>query len=164
MKALCLKQAKLNSWANNILRENMESLTFDDLEIKTPYGTIHQLTVHLINTINHWLDFFDEYFKFPRGEDDIDYSNWLDVLKLWEDTDKRLEDVIEDFDENELEDYFLYSHNNVEQYKMKFCDLFLHLTTHSYYHRGQLALLFRQNNLTPFAPFDADDYFKILVN
>ena len=63
MKALCLKQAKLNSWANNILRENMESLTFDDLEIKTPYGTIHQLTVHLINTINHWLDFFDEYFK-----------------------------------------------------------------------------------------------------
>jgi uncharacterized damage-inducible protein DinB len=141
----------------------MEQLNSDDLSIKTPYGTIMDLTIHLINTINHWLDFFDDYFKFPRGEEDFDYNDFIDVLKLWEQTDKRLEDVIEAFDENEFEDYFTYSHDKVEQYKIKFCDLFLHLTCHSYYHRGQLALIFRQHDLAPLPPIDADDYFKILI-
>ena len=38
MKEYLEKQANLNSWANNILRETMRDFTKADLETETPYG------------------------------------------------------------------------------------------------------------------------------
>ncbi|MHA2296599.1 MAG: DinB family protein [Candidatus Hodarchaeales archaeon] len=158
-----IKLAKLNSWANDELRKVMGEFNSEMLKLGTPYGTIHDLVIHLINAINHWLDFFDYDHYIPRSNNDIDYNNWNEVLTLWKKTDKRLSSVIETFNEEEgFEREFIYSHNREKHYRMSFGDLFLHLSHHSYYHRGQLAMLFRQNDLRVAPPTDADLFFAFL--
>ena len=164
MKNNYVKQAKLNSWANKILRETMKDFSTVDLQLETPYGTLLQLTIHLMSAINHWFDFFDQKFTIDWKDDKIDYTNWQDILELWKSTDERFENIVDSFTTDEsFEEYFEYSHNIKDHYKMKFSELFLHLSCHSYYHRGQLVMFFRQKNLRISPPVDADDFFKIKI-
>ena len=164
LKSNYVKQAKLNSWANEIIRETMKDLTPTNLQLVTPYGTLLQLTIHLMSAINHWFDFFDHTFTIDWKDNKIDYTNWRKISDLWKRTDERFENIVESFpSDDSFEEYFEYSHNKKDYYKMKFSELFLHLSCHSYYHRGQLVMFFRQNDLKISPPVDADDFFKIKV-
>ena len=162
MKSYFIKQANLNARANKIIRDTMKNFSTDDLLIETPYGTLLKLTTHLNTAVNHWFDFFDKKFNIPWRENEINYQNWNEILKLWEQTDERFKNIVNNFgNDEEFEQFFTYSHNKRDIYKMKFSEMFLHLTCHSYYHRGQLVMFFRQNGLKISPPVDADDFFKI---
>lgn len=165
MKKFYVKLSKLNNWANSQFRTVMQEFSPADLQIQTPYGSIRKLTIHLISTLNHWFDFFDTTFAITWRKPEFDYHHWPIVLELWTNTDARFEQIIDSFpDAIAFDQLFSYSHNKQELYQMQFGELFLHLTTHSYYHRGQLALIFRQQDLPIAPPTDADDYFKILIS
>lgn len=164
MKEYFQKFSGLQKWSNKIVRETMKNYTKEELALETPYGSLQDLTLHLMTAINHWLDFFDTRNKISWKENEIDYTDWSQVLKLWEETDERFEKVIKEFQTDEaFEDYLTYSHNKKDTFKMKYNEMFLHLVCHSYYHRGQLVMFFRQKRLKVSPPLDADDYFKVKI-
>ena len=164
MKEYYQNFSNLNKWANNIVRETMKDYTIEELALETPYGSLQKLTLHITTAINHWLDFFDTTYNIIWKENEIDYTNWSEILQLWEKTDERLGKVLASFESDEaFEEYFTYSHNKKDTYKMKYNEMFLHLVCHSYYHRGQLVMFFRQKGLKVSPPLDADDFFKIKI-
>ncbi|MHA2365732.1 MAG: DinB family protein [Candidatus Hodarchaeales archaeon] len=154
MNNLYLKLAEMNLWANTEFRNSMKNIEQKELRIKTPYGTLVDLVIHLFNAVNHWLDIIDNKYKFQRKGPKIDYNDWLQVLTLWKKTDQRLIQVIKSNNVNLTK--FL------PQHKMTLGEMFLHISHHSYYHRGQLALLYRQNNLQTVKSTDANEYFLII--
>ena len=79
---------------------------------------------------------------------------------LWEKTDERLLEVTHKIvDDNKFNKEFTYSHDKKKYYRMTYEELFLHLSHHSYYHRGQLAMIFRQCGLNKAPVTDADGFF-----
>lgn len=154
MKTLYLKLANLNFWANNKTRQNIETIKPRDLQLKTPYGSLSDLIIHLFNAVNHWLDYIDVKYAFPRRTPDIDFQDWSQVLSLWKRTDTRLIQVVDSFiDDSKFEEI-------VEKLEMTIGDMILHLSHHSFYHRGQIAMFIRQKELGKLPDTDADTFFK----
>ncbi len=141
----------MNLWENNDYTIVMKTIKKDSLFLKTPYGTVFDLVIHLFNAINHWLDYIDTEYTFPRKDPDVNLSDWSVTLNLWKKTDHRWIKVIESLEE------FTSSFGN---HKMIVGEMFLHISHHSYYHRGQLAMFFRQHHLPKFPETDADVYFN----
>jgi uncharacterized damage-inducible protein DinB len=48
----------------------------------------------------------------------------------------------------------------VEKLEMTIGDMILHLSHHSFYHRGQIAMFLRQKELGKLPDTDADTFFK----
>lgn len=154
------KLADLNYWANEKLRITIEQLNREDLETKTPYGLLRELIIHLFNSINHWFDYIDIENYIPRKDSDINYFNWVEIKKLWIATDERFMNFVLNI--NDLDEFNnRFSYHEDPSYSIAWGELFLHLSHHSYYHRGQIAMLLRQNNLIKAPITDAEIFFSI---
>lgn len=142
MGNLALKIATTNKEINDTFREYFKD-NFDKTKIiQTPYGTIEEVIYHMFFASNIWLgrianeqfkvkkleelstkeEFFDEWSRFMEYclKHNLDYEKIIDVKTL-----------------------------DGEVFKMTVEDILLHISHHSFLHRGHLGAIIRINNLNP---------------
>lgn len=47
---------KANLWTNNKLRDHITNNNINIYNFKTPYGSLSEVILHIIDWINNWLD------------------------------------------------------------------------------------------------------------
>jgi len=140
-------QLEYNHWANECFIEKIQSFSI---------GNAHEIMGHILSVQSLWLDRINvEPFRYGIWER-IPVDQWR---KLNNDNYQRSLSILE---HKALEDMVAY-----EDHKGVFCvkwmkDIFTHVSMHGAYHRGQLAILLRQNNhsppITDYSDFISEDF------
>jgi uncharacterized damage-inducible protein DinB len=165
MKEQFIKLAKMNMWANERFREVLRDLELNDLQKETPYGVILDLIIHNYEALNVWLERMEKKPVVDRKKTSRDYKSVSEVISAWITADQLFLQVMESFqDDEDFNRKIIYRRRGEEEtYQVALGDIILHMSHHGFYHRGQLALLFRQYGYKPAPPTDANKYFRRAV-
>ncbi|HCZ37828.1 MAG TPA: hypothetical protein DHV26_18050 [Cytophagales bacterium] len=138
MKQFFLKWYNYNAWANRTIISCLERQSVNDEKILTILG-------HLVSANFIWLN---RIKGLPKSEFKL-WGNYslIQLKQMVEDADAQWMDFIKNNDDfnrllkynNYVGDYY---ESNVEQ-------IMIHLVNHGSYHRGQVAMLLRQNGFEP---------------
>jgi uncharacterized damage-inducible protein DinB len=153
--------SKINTWANSLLRNNLENQNDELFFIETPYGLLGDVIAHLFEAINLWINRIE-------GEEPGNYirrlNDFKDLHQLfseWKIADKRLEDFIRKCKvKNMFQDSIPYRTSKGKQYTSTIGEILFHISHHGYQHRSQLAMLLRLHEKRPMPPQDVIFYFR----
>lgn len=138
MKTYFLKLYQYNQWANNRVFEGLQKQNVTDDKTLT-------IMSHVVSALYIWLSRIE-------GKSPAAYPLWKqyslrELMKMNEEiTDRWLRFVEETEDFNRV---LVYNNYVGDPYKNNVEQIMIHLVNHSTYHRGQVALLLRQNELEP---------------
>ncbi|MFX0150949.1 MAG: DinB family protein [Candidatus Hodarchaeota archaeon] len=165
MKEQFIKLARLNMWANERFREVFKDLKLNDLQKETPYGVILDLIIHNFEALNVWLERMEKKPLVEKRKTSADYNSVSEVISAWNETDQLFLQVMKSFqDDEDFNRKIEYRRRGEETtYQVALGDVILHMSHHSFYHRGQLALLLRQYGYKPAPPTDANKYLRRVV-
>lgn len=162
-----LKLTKFNIWANQSFRNCLEKIPKEQFEtIDTPYGSFLDLIVHIFAAVDLWLARIsgnspkslktaDDYGWFSKG--------WVELAQNWEKIDQSLYTFVRSLrDKTALDRRINYNSTEGSNYIISISDILTHISHHSMYHRGQIAMLLRQQNLAPIPANDAIYFFLSL--
>lgn len=140
MKTQILRQFEYNDWANSKIIDYIAGLE------KIP-DKVLKIMCHLILAQDVWLDriigksdfllpIWEEYsIQECKVMSENSSENWLKYLR------KKSEDSLQKFVE--------YKNSKGDEFENRLIDIVTHVITHSFYHRGQINQLFRQNDIEP---------------
>lgn len=138
MKDFFLKWYQYNAWANRRLMRCLEQQHVNDEKILSVFG--HLMAANFIG-LNRIKDLSKSKYELWGKYDLIELrvmveeadQLWMDFIREHENFDRIMKY------HNYVGDYF---ENNVQQ-------IMIHLVNHGTYHRGQVAMLLRQNSFEP---------------
>ncbi|MFX0051329.1 MAG: DinB family protein, partial [Candidatus Hermodarchaeota archaeon] len=141
MKEQFIKLARLNMWANERFREVFKDLKLNDLQKETPYGVILDLIIHNFEALNVWLERMEKKPLVEKRKTSADYNSVSEVMSAWNETDHLFLQVMKSFqDDEDFNRKIEYRRRGEETtYQVALGDVILHMSHHSFYHRGQLA-------------------------
>jgi len=138
MKTYFLKLYQYNQWANKRVLDCLQSQQVADERTLT-------IMSHVISALFIWLNRIE-------GKPNDAYPLWkqysvAELIKLnAEITERWLKFVTETDDFNRM---LVYNNYVGDPYKNNVEQIMIHLVNHSTYHRGQVAMMLRQNGLEP---------------
>ncbi|MCS6906202.1 MAG: DinB family protein, partial [Bacteroidia bacterium] len=125
-------------WAEKTMAQNIEAI----FEIEV---SIRELAIHLVKAYEVW---FSRYTSGTFGEQTFlpiqTYSTFVNRL---EQAQNRWSQLLRNLSEDQLNASFYYWDFGNTLQERKLLQVLTHLPLHSAYHRGQIALLLRQNNI-----------------
>ena len=152
--------AQYQIWANDHYRKNLEQLDFSKATIQTPYGSLLDLIVHIFGAVELWMKRIEGFSpkSIRTGEN---YKDWKTVMSDWEEIDKNLLDYIEKVSEKDLTKIIAYTSIEGKNHKLSIDHILLQaIAQHQSYHRGQIAVILRENGLPPVRATDYV-YYKL---
>lgn len=155
MKQEFLELAYYQKWANDRFRTNLKNVEFAKLVENTmPYGSIRSMVVHILGAVELWLKRL-EGISLPSIRSDEDYKDWQSLEKDWVEMDEKLIDVVKNLDEKGFSNRIKYVSTEGSHLETTMMNMLIQLLTHHQsYHRGQIAMTIRQNNLPPIQESD----------
>jgi len=138
MRTYFEKLFKYNHWAN---QRYLRALMY----YKGENRKILQLYSHLVSAQKIW---FNRIQDLPTSSPWVEYKpEELQSLTI-ESTDQWLK-FISDYPTDIFEKKITYKNTKGQQFETKVDDVIIHVINHSTYHRSQIAILFRQENIDP---------------
>lgn len=140
MKEHFIRLFEYNHWANQRFLKVLEDNKFKNPRIKKLYS-------HLISSQIVWLHRIKDLptSPFPLWED---YK--LSELKtMSEESTERWITFIKEYHKVTFEEIIRYKNSEGKTYETKLSDIMTHVINHNTYHRSQIALLLRQDDLDP---------------
>ncbi len=155
-----VEMVAFNAWSNERFRSTLKLIPLADLNIETPYGKLIERIVHVFISVNMWLERIEGNSPnyVPTAKD---YPTWEEIETSWKAADKRLIEFtkkyknLEDFDE--IIDYLSLKE---DKFQSSISNILIHLSHHQMYHRGQIAMVLRQNGLQPVPSTDGIAFFR----
>lgn len=138
MKKYFTKLYQYNQWANQRVLGALDKQQVDDEKILT-------IMSHVVSALFIWLSRIE-------GKSPAAYPLWkqysrTELLKMNEEITQRWIKFVENTDDFNRE--LVYNNYLGDPYKNNVEQIMIHLVNHSTYHRGQVALLMRQNGFEP---------------
>lgn len=138
MKKYFTKLYQYNQWANQRVLGALDKQQVDDEKILT-------IMSHVVSALFIWLSRIE-------GKSPAAYPLWkqysrTELLKMNEEITQRWIKFVENTDDFNRE--LVYNNYVGDPYKNDVEQIMIHLVNHSTYHRGQVALLMRQNSFEP---------------
>ncbi|HCM78078.1 MAG TPA: hypothetical protein DIS90_16965 [Cytophagales bacterium] len=138
MKKYFTKLYQYNQWANQRVLGALDKQQVDDEKILT-------IMSHVVSALFIWLSRIE-------GKSPAAYPLWkqysrTELLKMNEEITQRWIKFVENTDDFNRE--LVYNNYVGDPYKNNVEQIMIHLVNHSTYHRGQVALLMRQNGFEP---------------
>ena len=162
MKNYLLNLAKINMWQNEKLRAHFKEHEVILVSIVTPYGSFKDLIYHIYGAIEYWLRRTNgTWMEFDvTKEKRVNTKSFQELLLEWKKMDEFWISEMEKLP-NSIDQTSEITYKNLKgiSVTMKILDAISHLSHHCFYHKGQLALLIRQNNLPQLPPLDAIYYY-----
>ncbi|MHA2252632.1 MAG: DinB family protein [Candidatus Kariarchaeaceae archaeon] len=150
---------RYNAWANHKFRETLRTISFNDLEIETPYGLLLDRIVHIFASFEMW-------YKRMNGESPqsvltgSDFVNWEELEKKWIEFDNLLLNFVQSLDIEDLDKSVTYWSLDKTQYTRKIKHILFHLTQHPTYHRGQVSAIFKERNMVRLPSTDVVIFYQ----
>ena len=149
-----------NAWANNRFRSTLKLIPLVKLNIPTPYGLLIERIVHVFVSVNMWLDRIEgnspKYVPTAK-----DFPSWEEIESSWIAADKRLIQFVKKYNNpKDFDEIINYTSLKNEQFESSLSNILIHLSHHQMYHRGQIAMSLRQNNLKPVPSTDGIAFFR----
>ncbi|MDQ2721024.1 MAG: DinB family protein [Bacteroidota bacterium] len=148
MKQLLEQYARYNFWANKILLEKLAQIPKEILykEMGGSFPSIFLTLVHLMDVESIWWQrlLLLEHVQWPGkniGENFDELSKQLMSLS------KQWSDWVTETNEKNIIHVFGYQNSKKEFFKQPVYEMMLHLFNHQTYHRGQIVMMLRQNNI-----------------
>ena len=116
--------------------------------LKTPYGELGELMYHIFDSPNYWLDHLTKEVMPLKDYKDI--TSVAEFYEEWKKVDERLIKYLEENDGKinyKLIVHIVFEPGNEADIRIE--DILMHISHHSFYHRGQLATIVRNTNLEP---------------
>ncbi|OLS26371.1 MAG: hypothetical protein HeimC3_09210 [Candidatus Heimdallarchaeota archaeon LC_3] len=165
MSNIIIQIAQINAWANKLLHQSITQLSFDFMDIKTPYESFGDLIVHLFDAVNAWIDRIEEKSEKISLRSLKDFKTLDEIIEAWEKSDNRFLLVIEKIlEKNEMDKIISVGNSSGKKFRNPIQETFLHLSNHGHQHRGQLALLLRLYEKETSPRLDSIHYFRTLYN
>tara|TARA_R110001592_G_scaffold59831_2_gene181755 strand:+ start:10500 stop:10949 length:450 start_codon:yes stop_codon:yes gene_type:complete len=138
MKERFTRLYEYNIWANNLFVDVLKSNVYKNEKITTLFH-------HIGNAQLIWLD------RITHSEEDVP-EVWTegslpDAIELVNRSSQRWLDFI--YSQEEYENVIEYKNSKGETYETRISDILTHVANHSTHHRGQLATLLREEEITP---------------
>ena len=153
MNDLIVDLALVNLNLNNKIRLSIKDDFATIRRTNTPYGELGELIYHMFEAINVWLDritknviSLSDYSK--DLNDDSFFNEWIKVDKRFLDYANNLSNKVN------FEDLIFFRNRSGESFQIPLQDILMHISHHSFYHRGQIATLIRINNFNPLPDLD----------
>ena len=151
MKNLALKIAVTNKELNDSFRDYFKD-NFDKMKmIQTPYGIIESVIYHMFLASNIWLGrIANEKFPIKKLADLTTNEMFFEE---WSNIDVRFVEYCKknDLDFEKVIDVKTLDGN---EFKLTVEDILLHISHHSFLHRGHLGTIIRIHNLKPLPGLD----------
>ncbi|MHA2338211.1 MAG: DinB family protein [Candidatus Hodarchaeales archaeon] len=152
---------EINSWANLRLRDCLKNQNDEFFYSETPYGLLGDIVAHQFEAINLWINRIEKKEPSTYIRRLKDFENINHLFLEWENADKRLEDFITNYLENDkIQDKILYKSSKGKQFENTVGEILFHISHHGYQHRSQVAMLLRLNEKQPMLPQDVIFYFR----
>lgn len=150
MKQTFEELAYYQKWANDRFRNNLKNVEFSKLVENTmPYGSIRHMVVHIFGAVELWMKRL-EGVSLPAIRSDEHYRDWASLEKDWIAFDNKLIEVVKGLDEKDFTKKIKYISTEGHHLETAMENMLVQLLTHHQsYHRGQIGMAIRQNNLTP---------------
>lgn len=146
MGNLALKIAITNKELNDTFRDYFKD-NFDETKmIQTPYGNIESVIYHMFFASNIWLGrIANQQFEIKKLGD---LRSTQEFFTEWIKIDSRFVEYCKthDIDYDKIIDVKTLSG---EEFKLSVEDILLHISHHSFLHRGHLGAIIRTHNLPP---------------
>ncbi|KYG83608.1 DinB family protein [Roseivirga echinicomitans] len=138
MKERFTRLYEYNIWANNLFVDVLKSNVYKNEKITTLFH-------HIGNAQLIWLD------RITHAEENVP-GVWTegslpDAIKLVNRSSQRWLDFI--YSQEEYEEVIKYKNSKGEAYENRISDILTHVANHGTHHRGQLATLLREEEITP---------------
>lgn len=142
MKKYFLDLFEYNNWANDKIIIKLSSLDYQ-FEGKDPY----KILSHIISAQDIWLERV-------KGKSSYHINAWeeysiQEIEILSEISNKEWKKFISKTNEKKFEKTCKYKNSKGDDKSNLFQDIFQHVLNHSTYHRGQINLILRLNNIDP---------------
>ena len=149
--------ALANQWTNNKLRNHLKNNNINIYELQTPYGSVAEVVLHLIDWIHNWLNRVEisNYTLSFRTVDD--YSDPQKIFLDWEKADIRYLQFIQSIQDFEKIIYYTDSEGHAQNLKLS--AILLQLSHHFVNHRAHIALKLRDELNLPAPPLEIIFWF-----
>ena len=153
MDNIILDIAQVNLNLNVKVRKGIEKEFDQIIKISTPYGELGELIYHLFSAIHVWTNrISDTQFTIPEYKD---LTNKGSFFKEWITIDSRFVDFAKMYGTKlDYSKKILYKTKSGNKYETTVKEIIMHMGHHSFYHRGQIALLLRLHNFQPLPNLD----------
>ena len=153
MDNIILDIAQVNLNLNVKVRKGIEKEFDQIIKISTPYGELGEIIYHLFSAIHVWTNrISDTQFTIPEYKDltnkELFYNEWIKI-------DTRFINFAKMYGAKlNYSKQVSYKTKSGNQYETIVKDIIMHMGHHSFYHRGQIALILRLHNLQPLPNLD----------
>ncbi|MFW9928604.1 MAG: DinB family protein [Candidatus Thorarchaeota archaeon] len=148
MENRLVKLAAFQKWANKRLRETLSTIEYSRFSLITPYGTLLDLIVHNFGAVDLWFKRFNGFSPKSMINGSL-FPNWESLSSAWEKLDNDLVEYVKKLSIDDSQKIISYTSLEGQKLKTSIENILLHIFNHSTYHRGQVAVLLRENSLTP---------------
>ncbi|MTI20541.1 hypothetical protein E1176_05875 [Fulvivirga sp. RKSG066] len=140
MKKHFIDLIKYNDWANQRVLITLEENNVEDKDLLKLYS--HVLSAQII-----WLNRIKDIptSPFPLWET----YKLRELRSMTEESSRNWLELIENHPNETFEEMINYSNNEGKKFENTMREIITHVTNHSTYHRGQLAIHFRKKDITP---------------
>jgi uncharacterized damage-inducible protein DinB len=155
-----IEMVAFNAWSNSRFRSTLKEIPLDDLDITTPYGPLIERIVHIFVSVDMWLDRIEGKSR-KSVRTAKDFKDWKEIEVSWESADKRLTSFVKNISvKGTVDQEIHYKSLKNDVFHSTVSNILIHLSHHQMYHRGQIAMVLRQNHLPPVPSTDGIAFFR----
>jgi uncharacterized damage-inducible protein DinB len=115
------------------------------------FHSIRNIFVHILGTIDYWLDFLQKEELRVKREFDY-YKTFEDVRAYMEHVDKRMDDYLGSLSLEGLGKKYAITADDAKTFEVRAEDVLFHVFEEDIYHRGELNALLWQMGIDPPLP------------
>jgi uncharacterized damage-inducible protein DinB len=153
MPNIFLDLALVNMNLNNKVRTGIKDDFNKIRTLETPYGELGHIIYHLFEAVHIWLNRITNNYLEIKSYNELSEQN--EFFNIWKSIDKRFisytENIGSSFDYNKI---IIFNKKSGDVLQMLLGDILMHISHHSFYHRGQIATLLRINNFIALPDLD----------
>lgn len=122
------------------------------------FGSIWQTALHMVSAKKIWIDFWTKVNQ-PVFLSTVFNGAKSDLLELWKLASADLQDIIDNYPEEDYSKPVYFVYPNGRQGQLLFWQSVQHMVNHATYHRGQLVTQLRQAGFTDFSNTDLATFY-----
>jgi len=138
-----------NLWAKRRLLDSLASMKREDFErdLHSSHGGVRGTMLHMVNAENIWTSRLSGLPVIHL--DAVSLSSISDISQKWDELDQKLIQLINGFEDDELNSRFEYSDLKGNNYSQPRAWALQQIFNHFTYHRGQIVAMQRQLGYLP---------------